>query len=78
MYDEYEPGMWISRVSPRPLLMIVPTGDRLTPSEDAFEAYNRALEPKRLVAVPGGHYAVYEEQFEVTSNAAIDWFGTYL
>jgi fermentation-respiration switch protein FrsA (DUF1100 family) len=78
MYDEYEPGMWVARVSPRPLLMIVPTGDRLTPAEDALEAYNRALEPKRLVMVPGDHYAVYEEQFETTSTAAIDWFRAHL
>lgn len=78
LYDEYEPGMWIDRVSPRPLLMIVPTGDQLTPAEDALAAYGRALEPKRLVTVPGDHYAVYEEQFEQTSTAAIEWFTAYL
>lgn len=78
MYDEYEPGMWIERISPRPLLFIVPTGDVLTPAEDALAAYQRALEPKRLVTVPGGHYSVYEEQFSVTSGEAIAWFQQHL
>jgi len=77
-YDEYEPGMWVDRVSPRPLLMVVPTGDVLTPSTDALAAYERALHPKRLVTVPGGHYAVYEDQFDVTSSAAIAWFDEHL
>jgi len=78
MYDEYEPGMWIERISPRPLLFIVPTGDVLTPAEDALAAYQRALEPKRLVTVPGGHYAVYEGEFATTSGEAIAWFQRYL
>ena len=78
MYDEYEPGTYISRISPRPLLMIVPTDDRLTPAEDALAAYSQAHEPKRLVTVPGDHYAVYEEEFDTTSTAAIEWFRAHL
>lgn len=78
MYDEYEPGLWIDRISPTPLLMIVPVDDTLTPAEDALAAYSRAHEPKRLVTVPGDHYAVYETQFERTSGAAIEWFATHL
>ena len=78
MYDEYEPGMWIDKISPRPLLMIVPTGDQLTPAVDALAAYGRALEPKRLLTVPGDHYAVYEEQFDHTCSAAVEWFLTHL
>lgn len=78
LYDEYEPGLHISRISPRPLLMIVPTGDQLTPAEDALAAYSRAHEPKRLVTVPGDHYAVYEDEFDTTSTAAIEWFTRYL
>lgn len=78
MYDEYEPGMHIPRISPRPLLMIVPTGDQLTPAEDALAAFSQAHEPKRLVTVPGDHYAVYEEEFETTSTAAIEWFRAHL
>jgi hypothetical protein len=58
--------------------MIIPTGDTMTPSVDALAAYNRALEPKKLVTVDGDHYAVYGESFETTSGAARDWFLTHL
>ena len=66
------------RVSPTPLLMIVPLDDTMTPTEDALGAYERAGHPKRLVTVPGTHYAVYAEQFERTSREARDWFVAHL
>ena len=50
---EYDPGSYIDRVSPTPLMMVVAAGDVLTPSDLAFEAYEHALEPKRLVMLPG-------------------------
>lgn len=78
LYDEYEPARTIDRISPRPLLMIVPLGDQLTPSEDALAAYERALQPKQLITLSGDHYAVYEEHFEVTAGAAVDWFTRHL
>ncbi|TMF02396.1 MAG: alpha/beta hydrolase, partial [Chloroflexi bacterium] len=40
---EYEPGAYIDRIAPTPLLMVVAAGDHLTPSDLALEAYNRAL-----------------------------------
>jgi fermentation-respiration switch protein FrsA (DUF1100 family) len=78
LYDEYEPAAFIERISPTPLLMIVAVDDVMTPAEDALAAYHRALEPKRLVLVPGGHYAAYTDQFSLTSGAARDWFVEHL
>ena len=78
LYDECEPAAFIDRIAPTPLLMIVPLDDTMTPAEDALSAYARALEPKRLVTVPGTHYAVYGEQFAHTSAAARDWFAEHL
>ncbi len=78
LYDEYEPAAFIERIAPTPLLMIVPLDDTMTPAEDALEAYQRAGDPKRLVTVPGSHYAVYGEQFSRTSTEARDWFVTHL
>jgi fermentation-respiration switch protein FrsA (DUF1100 family) len=77
-YAEYEPAAFIERISPAPLLMIVTTGDTMTPSADALSAYNRALEPKKLVTVGGDHYAVYREAFTTTSEAAREWFLAHL
>jgi hypothetical protein len=78
LYDHYEPAAFVHRISPTPLLMIVPDGDNLTPSEDAFDAYERALEPKKLVIVKGEHYDIYEARFPETSAAARDWFLEHL
>jgi uncharacterized protein len=58
--------------------MIVPLADTMTPAEDALGAYQRALEPKALLTVPGSHYSVYAEQFAQVSAAARDWFVTHL
>jgi fermentation-respiration switch protein FrsA (DUF1100 family) len=77
-YSRYEPAAFIDRISPRPLLMIVAADDSMTPADDALAAYERALHPKKLVLVPGNHYAVYTDQFERTAAAARDWFAEHL
>ncbi|MEU4011406.1 acetylxylan esterase [Streptomyces pseudogriseolus] len=51
----YEPGVYIDKVSPTPLLMIVGSRDTMTPTDIALTAYERALEPKRLELIPDGH-----------------------
>jgi fermentation-respiration switch protein FrsA (DUF1100 family) len=79
MMRENEPGTWVPRISPTPLLMIVATQDTLTPTDLALDAYNRALEPKWLVLVPGGHFDPYTGAgFEASSAAARDWFAQHL
>ncbi len=75
---ENEPGANIERISPRPLMMIVADNDEATPTDLALAAFNRALEPKRLLIVKGGHFSPYEEHFELTSTSALDWFVTHL
>lgn len=78
MYHEYEPGASIHRISPKPLLMIVALDDTMVPSVEALDAFERAREPKRLLALPGWHYSVYNEHFDTTSSAARDWFLQHL
>ena len=74
----YEPGIFIGRVSPTPLLMIVGDNDRVTPTDLALEAYQRALEPKELLVFPGGHFDAYLGEFDATSGAALRWFTRHL
>jgi fermentation-respiration switch protein FrsA (DUF1100 family) len=74
----YEPGIWVPRVSPTPLLMVVALADTITVTDVALAAYERALEPKKLVTIPGGHFDPYLSQFPTSSTAAIDWFRTHL
>ncbi len=78
MSREYEPGIYVSRISPTPLLMVVAAQDQITPMDLALDAYERALEPKKLLMVKGGHYAVYREAFERTSAAACAFYWEHL
>ncbi|MGK4277399.1 alpha/beta hydrolase, partial [Escherichia coli] len=71
-------GDFIARVSPTPLLMLVADHDHVAPTDLALAAYERALEPKRLVMIKGGHFDPYLAAFETASRAAIDWFTTHL
>ena len=59
----YEPGTWIARVSPTPLLMIVGLHDTITLTDLALGAYETALQPKKLVTIDGGHFDPYAARF---------------
>ena len=74
----YEPGNWITRVSPTPLLLVVASDDKLTVAELALAAYERALEPKRLALISGGHFDPYLNQFPLAEAAATEWFREHL
>ena len=79
MFLEYEPGGYISRISPTPLLMVVAAGDHLTVSDLAIGAYEEAREPKKLVILPGGHFGAYTgPDFDLSSGAARDWLVQHL
>ncbi|HEY0800164.1 MAG TPA: alpha/beta hydrolase [Steroidobacteraceae bacterium] len=74
----YEPGAWVSRIAPTPLLMVIGTNDTMTLSDLGLEAYERAHEPKKLVRIPGGHFDPYLSSFDVSSSAALSWFQEHL
>jgi fermentation-respiration switch protein FrsA (DUF1100 family) len=74
----YEPGTWISRVSPTALLMVVGLHDTITLTDLALGAYEAALQPKKLVTIDGGHFDPYVSQFDEASGAAVAWFTEHL
>jgi uncharacterized protein len=74
----YEPGQWVSRVSPTPLLMIIGLNDTITLADTGLDAYERALAPKKLVTIAGGHFDAYLSRFGQSSGAARDWFVEHL
>ena len=79
MLMEYEPGSYIERISPTPLLMMIARQDHLTVADEAFAAFNQAREPKKLVILPGGHFDAYVGPgFKMASRAACDWFVEHL
>src|SRR5215831_18991716 len=70
MFTEYEPGTYIDKIAPTPLLMVVAARDHLTVVDHALQAYNQALEPKKLEILPGGHFEAYVGPgFEQASGA---------
>jgi fermentation-respiration switch protein FrsA (DUF1100 family) len=59
--------------------MIVAENDTATPSALALETYSRALEPKRLHILPGGHFDVYSgSNFDRNSQFQADFLRQYL
>jgi fermentation-respiration switch protein FrsA (DUF1100 family) len=78
MLGEYEPGGYIGRISPTPLLMVVARQDHLTPAHLAIDAFERAREPKQLVILPVGHFDAYVDGFDKASAPARDFFREHL
>lgn len=74
----YDPGVWIDRIAPTPLLMIVAKNDTITPTDIALAAYERAGEPKKLISYEGGHFDAYGDHFEEAGGGATDWFIQHL
>jgi fermentation-respiration switch protein FrsA (DUF1100 family) len=74
----YEPGTFIARVSPTPLLMVVGLHDTITVTDLALGAYEQALQPKKLVTIDGGHFDPYLGAFAEASGAATAWFSEHL
>jgi uncharacterized protein len=58
--------------------MVVGTSDHLTVADEAIAAYGRALEPKKLALLRGGHFDAYVKDFAAASSAARDWFVEHL
>lgn len=78
MFTEYEPGSHIAHISPTPLLMIVSLADHLAVADQALAAYERALQPKKLLTLAGGHFDAYVRDFDKASGAACAWFKDHL
>jgi uncharacterized protein len=58
--------------------MVVACEDKVTVADLALAAYERALEPKRLALIPGGHFDAYLGQFPLAVAAATGWFREHL
>lgn len=79
LFTEYEPGDYVGKISPTPLLMVVAAGDHLTVADLTTAAFERAREPKKLLVLPGGHFDAYVgEAFATSSAVQRDWFVQHL
>lgn len=78
MYATYEPGSYVARIAPVPLLVVCMDHDTVTPTDEILRAYNEAREPKRLMLLSGGHCDAYGTQRSAAAAAARDWFAEHL
>ncbi|GAB1539232.1 alpha/beta hydrolase [Scytonema sp. NUACC21] len=75
----YEPIPHLEAIFPTPLCLIVGEKDFLAPAELTAAIYARAMEPKSLTILKGGHFDGYQgEGFEIASTTAVKWFEKYL
>jgi fermentation-respiration switch protein FrsA (DUF1100 family) len=78
LYAEYEPGEYVDRISPTPLMMILADRDTITPTDEALRAFARVSGSKELVMLPGGHYDLYGDQLAPAAQAAARWYAQHL
>lgn len=75
---DYEPGAYVARISPTPLLMVLTDADDVAFTDLQLDAYERARHPKRLVLLRGDHFAPYSERFAAAVQPARDWLVDHL
>ena len=78
---EYRPFHYLKYIGNRPVLLIAAGDEQLFNNDDNSKAAIDALTgPKKYIIVPGiTHFEMYiNDAFEISSNAAADWFVQYL
>lgn len=77
---EFEAQAMIHRVSPTPLLMVIPGNDVLVTTSSQLVAFGKAREPKQLVYMEGaGHFDIYTgEAFERNITAQLEFLRSHL
>ena len=77
---QFHPEWVVDKISPRPLLLIAGSDDRLVPPEDCQSLFDKACEPKKMVTLPGvGHYEVYvPPAFDDVMRETVAWFEEFL
>jgi len=81
MVAEYRPFRYLKDVGSRPVQFVVAQNEQLFDNrEHAYAAAEVLTGPKRVIEVPNTtHFEMYiGEAFEVSSNAAAEWFQKYL
>ncbi len=78
---EFRPFRYVKDIGPRPVLFIVAQHEQLFRNEDnAYAAADILQGPTKVMEIPGiTHFEMFvAEPFEISSNAAADWFKQYL
>jgi fermentation-respiration switch protein FrsA (DUF1100 family) len=74
----FEPGAFIHRVSPTPLLMVIAENDAIVPTSSQYEAFDPAGEPKTLAVIKDcEHFDLYfGNKLEENISAQLEFLRT--
>ena len=77
---QFRPETVVDKISPRAAMWIYTPEDTVVPIEESQSMYQKALEPKKLVAIEGfKHYELYHGAgFDLVMKNTLEWFNTYL
>jgi fermentation-respiration switch protein FrsA (DUF1100 family) len=74
-----DPLRAVSRIAPRPLLLIAPRDDQLISWRQSLRLYEAAGQPKELMVVEGaGHAEAYAVQPDAYRQRVLDFLGRHL
>ena len=70
----YQPADLVSRIAPRPLLIVAVEDDPVTPTDHAEALYERAGAPKKLIVQRHTtHYAAYRQYGDTIIPQMVEW-----
>ncbi len=74
-FREVEPASHVSRIAPRPLLILHGDADEVVPAAHASRLYDAAAEPKELAIIPEGRHRlrVDERAMDLAANRLKRW-----
>ena len=76
---EFDAVSLIQMLAPAALLVIAAEKDQLVPLAEVEATFARALEPKRMVVEPIGHFDVYREPWlSKSAEEAVRWYRRHL
>jgi fermentation-respiration switch protein FrsA (DUF1100 family) len=70
--ERHDLGEAAAAMGPKPLFLLHAEGDEQVPVALSRELHGRAIEPKKLIAVPGGHHRSVQHDAEL-QGAALRW-----
>ena len=70
-FQKLSPLKWAGKISPRPVLIVHGDRDDVIPVESAYELYERAKEPKKLLIFKGVNHQIRNSQEAM--DAVVKW-----
>ena len=70
-FQKLSPLKWAGKISPRPVLIVHGDRDDVIPVESAYELYERAKEPKKLLIFKGVNHQIRNSQEAM--DAVVEW-----